>query len=135
MADAKQTGFEVPAQLREGAERSVEQARNALDTFMGAARRAAETLERSADTAQASARDAAQRTFSSAEQNIHAALDLAARLVRAKDPQEAAQIQADFMRSQFEAMQAQMREFGATMQSALRPTDAATGTSSKSTET
>ena len=135
MADAKQTGFEVPAQLREGAERSVEQARNALDTFMGAARRAAETLERSADTAQASARDAAQRTFSSAEQNIHAALDLAARLVRAKDPQEAAQIQADFMRSQFEAMQAQMREFGATMQSALRQTDAATGTRSKSTKT
>ncbi|MPR11160.1 hypothetical protein FS320_30165 [Microvirga tunisiensis] len=79
-----------------------------MDTFLGAARRAADT-----------ARDVAQRTFSSAEENIHAALDMAERLVRARNPQEAAQIQAEFVRAQFEAMQAQMREFGASMQAAL----------------
>jgi len=119
MTDARQTSFEVPAQMREGAEKSLEQARQALDTFLGAARRAADTMEQSADTARASARDVTQRTFSSAEENIHAALDMAGRLVRARNPQEAAQIQAEFVRAQFEAMQAQMREFGASMQSAL----------------
>jgi phasin len=119
MTDARQTSFEVPAQMREGAEKSLEQARRALDTFLGAARRAADTMEQSADTARASARDVTQRTFFSAEENIHAALDMAERLVRARNPQEAAQIQAEFVRAQFEAMQAQMREFGASMQSAL----------------
>jgi hypothetical protein len=34
---------------------------------------------------------------------------MAERLVRARNPQEAAQIQAEFVRAQFEAMQAQMR--------------------------
>jgi phasin len=119
MTDARQTSFEVPAQMREGAEKSLEQARQALDTFLGAARQAAETMEQSADTARASTRDVTRRTFSTAEENIHAALDMAERLVRARNPQEAAQIQADFVRAQFEAMQAQMREFGASMQSVL----------------
>ncbi len=119
MADSTRTGFDVPVQMREGAEKSLEQARKALDTYIGAARRATETMEQSADTVRARSREMAQRTFSSAEENIHAALDLAERLVRAKSPQEAAQIQAEFIRAQLEAMQAQMREFGTNMQSAL----------------
>jgi phasin len=119
MADARQTSFEVPDQMREGAERSLEQARQALDTFIGAARRAVENMEQSADAARANTRDIAQRTFSSVEESIYAALDLAERLVRARDPQEATQIQADFLRSQSEALQAQMRELSASTQSAL----------------
>src|SRR5215210_6914763 len=46
-------------------------------------------------------------------------LDYAERLVRAKDLQEAAQIQSEFVRAQAEAMQTQMREFGSAMQSAM----------------
>ena len=34
MTDARQTSFEVPAQMREGAEKSLEQARRALDAFL-----------------------------------------------------------------------------------------------------
>ena len=40
-------------------------------------------------------------------------------MVRAKDVQEAMQIQAEFVRSQFESMQTQMREFGSMAQSAV----------------
>jgi hypothetical protein len=61
----------------------------------------------------------AQRTLSAAEQNIRTSLDYAERLVRAKDLQEAAQIQSEFVRSQVEAMQAQMKEFGSAAQSAM----------------
>jgi hypothetical protein len=61
----------------------------------------------------------AQKTFSAAEQNLRTTLDYAERFVRAKDLQEAAQIQSEFVRKQAEAMQTQMRDFGSAMQSAV----------------
>ena len=61
----------------------------------------------------------AQKTLSAAEQNLRASLDYAERLVRAKDVQEMVQIQSDFARTQTEAMQAQMKEYGSFMQSAM----------------
>ena len=120
--DAKQPNYEVPAEMRDFAEKSVEQARKAIDGFMGAARKTADTLEGSAQTVQVSTKDITQKTFSYAEQNISAAFDLAQRLVRAKDVQEAMQIQAEFVRSQFSSMQTQMKEFGSMAQSAMSQT-------------
>ena len=111
--------FQVPEEMRTMAERSVTQTRQALDSFLGAARRTAETMEQTTEKVQAGAKDMAQRTLSAAEQNIRTSLDYAERLVRAKDLQEAAQIQSEFVRSQAEAMQAQMKEFGSVAQSAM----------------
>ena len=111
--------FQVPEEMRTMAERSVTQTRQALDSFLGAARRTAETMEQTTEKVQAGAKDMAQRTLSAAEQNIRTSLDYAERLVRAKDLQEAAQIQSEFVRSQVEAMQAQMKEFGSVAQSAM----------------
>src|SRR4051794_41980184 len=61
----------------------------------------------------------ALKTLSAVEQNLRASLDYAQRLVRAKDLQEITQIQSDFARTQTEAMQAQMKEYGSVMQSAM----------------
>ena len=70
--------------------------------------------------------------MSAAEQNLRASFDYAERLVRAKDLQEAAQIQSEFVRSQAEAMQAQMKEFGSAAQSAMsQATDQAASASTK----
>jgi len=115
--------FEVPTEMRDFAEKSVEQARRAFDGFMSAAQRAADTMENAGSTVQASAKDATRRSFTYAEQNVAAAFDLAQRLVRARDMQEAMQIQAEFVRSQFNAMQSQVKEFGAVAQNAMNPTD------------
>src|SRR5215216_2008266 len=125
--------FEVPEEMRNMAERSVTQARQALESFLQAARRTTETMEQTTDKVQAGAKDMAQRTLSAAEQNIRTSLDYAERLVRAKDLQEAAQIQSEFVRSQVEAMQAQMKEFGSAAQSTMgQATDqAATTTKGK----
>src|SRR5215213_8325913 len=112
--------FQVPEEMRTMAERSVTQTRQALESFLGAARRTAETVEQTTDKVQAGAKDMAQRTLSAAEQNIRTSLDYAERLVRAKDLQEAAQIQSEFVRSQVEAMQAQIREVGSVVQSTMR---------------
>jgi phasin len=111
--------FEVPAEMRDFAEKSVEQARKAIDGFMGAAQRTVDTFDTSSNTMQSSAKDMTRRTLSYAEQNIAAAFDLAQRLVRARDVQEAMQLQADFVRSQMTAMQSQMKEFGSVAQSAM----------------
>jgi phasin len=122
MATQQTPSYEVPAEMRDFAEKSVEQARKAIDGFMGAARKTADTFEGSATTVQASAKDMTQRTFSLAEQNITAAFDMAQRLVQAKDMQEVMRIQAEFVRAQFEAMQSQMKEIGSLAQSAMKPT-------------
>src|SRR3954466_11830976 len=111
--------FQVPEEMRTMAERSVTQARQALESFLQAARRTTETMEQTTDKIQAGSKDMAQRTLSSAEQNIRTSLDYAERLVRAKDLQEAAQIQSEFVRSQVEAMQAQMKALGSAAQSAM----------------
>jgi phasin len=120
MATKQIPGYEIPSEMRDFAEKSVEQARKAIDGFMGAAQKTVDTFEGSASTVQTSATDATRKTFTYAEQNISAAFDLAQKMVRAKDVQEAMQYQAEFVRSQFESMQAQMKEFGSMAQSAMK---------------
>jgi len=120
MATNQNQNYEIPAEMRDFAEKSVEQARKAIDGFMSAAQKTVDTFEGSANTVQASAKDATRRTFSYAEQNLSAAFDFAQRMVRAKDMQEAMQIQSEFVRSQFESMQSQMKEFGSLAQSAMK---------------
>ena len=112
--------YEIPTEMRDFAEKSVEQARKAFDSFMGAAQRTVDTLENSATSVQANTTDMTRKTFGYAEQSIAAAFDHAQRLVRAKDVQEAMQLQAEFVRNQFAAMQSQMKEFGAIAQSAAQ---------------
>ena len=124
--------FQVPEEMRTMAERSVTQARTALENYLQAARRTGETMERTSDQVQASTKDAAQKALSAVEQNLRASLDYAQRLVRAKDLQEITQIQSDFARTQTEAMQAQMREYGSVMQSAM---DTAKGIAQSAAET
>lgn len=111
--------YEVPAEMREMAEKSIEQAHRAVGGFLGAAQRTAESFEGAGSTVQSNVTDMTRKSFAYAEQNIGAAFELARRLVRAKDMQEAMQIQAEFARQQFAAMQNQMKEFGNAAQSAM----------------
>src|SRR3954451_13626564 len=120
MALNQTQNYEIPAEMRDFAEKSVDQARKAMDGFIGAAQKTVDTFEGSATTVQASAKDMTRKTFSYAEQNIAAAFELAQKMVRAKDLQEAMQAQAEFVRSQFEAMQTQMKEFGSLAQTAMK---------------
>ncbi|KAA2242206.1 phasin [Salinarimonas soli] len=117
MTDEKR-GYEIPTEMRDFAEKSVEQARKAMDGFIGAAQRAMDTFDGSANPVQTSAVDLSRRSLALAEQNLGAAFEHAQRLVRAKDPAEAMRLQAEFVQSQFQAMQSQMREFGGLMQNA-----------------
>jgi hypothetical protein len=114
------SGYEIPAEMRDLAEKSVEQAKTAFDGFIGAANKAVAAADTQATTAQHQSRDLAKRAMGYAEQNVTAAFDLAQRLLHAKDVQEVVQIQTEFVKTQVSSLQAQMTEFGSTVQASAK---------------
>ena len=92
-----QPKFEIPTEMRDFAEKSVEQARNAVSTFIQNARKATETLQNSTKTAELPAGVAFARGLEFTEQNVSAAFELAQKLVRARDVQEAMQLQSEYV--------------------------------------
>ena len=121
MANDPKWNFDVPTQMRQFAEQSVEQAKKAVDGFLTAAHKTAATLETQANTAQAGAKDVREKVMSFAEENITTSFDFAQRLVRAKDIQEVMALQQEFMKQQMQAMQAQARDLGASAAQAAKP--------------
>jgi phasin len=113
MANDPTWNFDVPTQMRQFAEQSVEQAKKAMDGFLSAAHKTAVTLESQASTAQSSAKDVGQKVMGFAEQNIANSFEFAQKLVRAKDVQEVMALQQEFLKSQMQAMQAQAKDLGA----------------------
>jgi phasin len=95
--------FEIPADMRAMAEKSVEQARIAFNTFISAAQQAAATFEGQAKAAHAGAKNIGEKAMGYAERNVANTFAFASRLVHAKDSQ-------DFIRLQTEFIQAQMKE-------------------------
>ena len=106
--------FDVPTQMRQFAEQSVEQAKKAVDGFITAAQKTAAAMETQAATAQSGAKDIGQKAMAFAEQNIANSFEFAQKLVRAKDMQEVMALQAEFMKAQMQAMAAQAKELGST---------------------
>jgi len=110
--------YEIPNEMREFAERSVSQARKAFEGFMGAVQKTSGTIDGAASNAQVTAKDVTLKAVGFAEKNVTSAFDLAERLVHAKDVQEILQIQAEYVRSQMEAIQSQTKELGEAVQKA-----------------
>ncbi len=52
---------------------------------------------------------------------MNAAFDVASKLVRAKDPQEAFALQSDYLKAQFAALQTQAKELGGILQKSGTP--------------
>lgn len=101
---------EIPSKVREFAEKSVEQARGAVGSLLDAARSTADAIQSSTKTAETPEGQAVARGFGYAKENISAIFDFAQQLVRAPDLKQAAQLQADFVKSQAEIMQKQVEE-------------------------
>ena len=104
--------FDVPTQMRQFAEQSVEQAKKAVDGFLTAAQKTATALETQANTAQSGAKDVREKVMSFAEQNIANSFEFAQKLVRAKDLQDMLAIQQEFVRAQMQSMQEQAKDLG-----------------------
>ncbi len=112
--------FEIPNELRDFADRSVEQARKAFEGFLTVAQRAAGVANEAAPAPQGVKAVSAQ-VLVFTEQNLNAAFDLAHKLVRAKDPQEALALQSEYVKAQLAALQEQAKALGAAFQKSMTP--------------
>ncbi|WP_395666685.1 phasin [Methylocella sp.] len=107
---------QIPTQFRDMAEKNFEQAREAFLGFIGAAQKATG----SADAIPTPAKEAVTKAMTFAESNVNAAFDLAQKLLHAKDVQEVFSLQAEFAKTQLEAIQSQAKEFGESAQAAFQ---------------
>lgn len=121
--------FEIPNELRDFAERSVEQARKAFEGFLSVAQRASGVADEAANTTPSGAKSVSAHVLTYTERNVNAAFDLAQKLVRAKDPQEALALQSEYLKTQLAVLQEQARELGAIVQKSLTPGSGSLGSS------
>ena len=98
--------------VREAADSTLTQARQAVDQYMGEAHRLYGAVEASAEAAQSGRLEINRKAIDFAEKNVHATFDCAQQLVRAKDPKEIVQLQQEFLKRQVEQMNSQMKELG-----------------------
>jgi phasin len=112
MASQGSTNFEIPAEMRALAEKSMEQAKLAFDSFCSATEKAVSTADKQAT----GAKSVGELALRLAERNIAASFEFAQRLVRAKDSQEVMALHVDYVKSQIAALSDQAKEL--TMQAA-----------------
>ena len=104
--------LEVPAELRNLAEKTIEQAEKAFGMFFDAA-------SKSMTSVPGPGTDISKQALAFTEQNMKAAFEHAKKLVHATDLQEAMQLQSEFLRSQFTNAGEHMRDMtGSVMSSA-----------------
>jgi len=111
MAESK---LEVPTELRDLAEKTIEQAERAFGMFFDAASKSITTIP-------GPGTEVSKQALSFTEQNMKAAFEHARKLVHATDLQEAMRIQSDFLRSQFTSAGEHMREITGKIMSAGKP--------------
>ena len=115
--------FEIPTEMRNLAEQSVEQAKKAFDDFITAAQKAVTAVEGQTAGAKASTKNIGEKAMAFAEKNVATSFEFAQKVVRAKDIQELTQLQTDFVKTQMPAFVEQARALGQTVaQDAVRPT-------------
>ena len=111
--------YEIPAEFRQFAEQSVEQARKAFTGFLDAANKAVDMFS-GPTTLHAGAGEVTRRTLVYAEQNVTAAFDLAQKLVHARDVNEALKHQSDYLQAQVSSLQEQLKDFTAAVEKVRR---------------
>lgn len=105
-------GFEIPTEFRDFADKSVDQARNVFGNFVSSAAKTSEQIQTTTTTVQSTIHAAVLKGLDHAQTNANAAFDYAQKISRSKDLREAFEIQSEFVKSQFAALQAQAKDFG-----------------------
>ena len=106
--------FDIPHEMRAFAEKSVEQARHAFESFISSAYQTINAFGDQAETTRQGARDIGQQVMAFAERNIASSLELAQQLVRARDVNEMVKLQSDYITAQIKTLSEQAKELGET---------------------
>src|SRR3954467_7558740 len=106
-------GKSDPAQgVRQAAENTLSQAKQAVDQYMSETTRLYGAMEASADAAQSGTHEINRKAIGFAETNVNAAFVFAQQLVRANDPKEIVRLHQEFLKRQVEQMSSQIKELG-----------------------
>jgi phasin len=108
----QRTPFEIPEQMREVADRSVNQAKQAFEQFLDATQKAVAKAEGSARSLSEGAADVNRQAMAFVEENMAASFDMAQRLVRARTVEEVAAIQQEFVSRQVAKVAEQGKQLG-----------------------
>src|SRR6202045_256085 len=105
--------LEVPAELRDLAEKTIDQAERAFGMFFEAAAKSVGAMP-------SPGTEISKQALSFTEQNMKAAFEHARKLVHATDLQQALQIQSEFLRSQFTNAGEHMRQISSGVMTAAK---------------
>jgi len=116
------TPFDIPEQMREATDKSVDQAKKAFDNFIEATNEAVAKAEGTANTLRQGGGEVSRQALASVEENMAASFDLAHRLVRARTVEEVAAIQQEFIQRQMNNVAEQGKSLGEMMGRAVNAT-------------
>ncbi len=110
MAREGGAGFDVTADMRALAEKSVEQAKEAFEVFISAAQHAVNAAETQAAGARAGAKEVGELAMDYAERNITSSFEFAQKLLQAKEPKDVLALHAEYVKSQIATLTDQAKE-------------------------
>lgn len=105
--------FTIPPEMREMAEKSVEQAKKAFEGFFEAANSAG-------NDAKETLNDNTAKVMDYAKKNVEAGLDYARRMSMARSPEEIWAIQNEFIRSQTAALTEQSKQAASSIEKTVK---------------
>ena len=101
---------EVPLQIKEVAEKTIEQAERGFSTFIEAANKSVSMVPNPAN-------EISLKALSLTERNMKSAFEHLRRLLHATDFEEAMRLQSDYLKAQYEAVTEQLKEMGNSFRS------------------
>lgn len=114
--------FEIPAPVRELAERNVTQVRQGYEQVAGLMRKAQDAVMKSQGAMAESAFEIQARALQFAQANIEASFSFAAELARARDLKEYLEVQSRYAQQQLESYARQTQEITRLMNEAAHKT-------------
>ena len=108
-----QPKFEVPAEVRDMAEKTIEQAEKAFGMFLEAANKSLASIPLPTT-------EMSKKALSFTEQNMKAAFDHAKKVIQMTDLQEAMRIQSEFLKTQFTSASEQVKKISSEVMSAAK---------------
>jgi phasin len=111
----QRTPFDIPDQMRDMADKSVEQAKKAIGEYLDATQKAVAKAEGSAKSAREGAAEVSRQALAYVEENMSASFDFAHRLVQARTVEEIAALQREFLQRQMASLTEQGKSLGEMM--------------------
>lgn len=120
---AKDANLDVPNEVRQLAEKSVDEAKKAFDNFVMASQKVTASLQAQAAAAQSGSKEMHSKVRTFAERNVATCFEFAQKFVHAKNVQEVMQLQAELVKTQLQAISEQTAELaGAAIKTVIDAT-------------